>query len=196
MDTITVWWDGLDWSAQIFYGVGLLALFAVFIQVALTLFGVGDGDEAGGGWDADGDAAGHSTGSFLSFRGLTAQALGFGWGGAIGLKLGLTPLWAAAAGIVAGLALGFLFLWMMRQLARLQSDGTFKLESAVGGVGTVYLTVPPQGEGTGEVVVKAAGRAVHCKAYNDAPTVIKSGDEVNIKALQGTGVLVTPLNRS
>jgi hypothetical protein len=196
MNTINAWWGALDLSLQIFYGIGILALFAVLIQTVLTIFSGGDSD----GYSVDdgalqADHAEHSgdTMHYLSFRGLTAFAMGFGWAGAICVKLGMFPLLAALVGLVVGLAIEFSFLLMMKQLSKLQSDGTFKLEAAIGGVGTIYLTVPPKGAGAGEVIIKAAGRVVHCKAFNGADTAIKAGDEVNIKALQGTGVLVMPL---
>jgi len=203
MESMNQWWDSLDLSLQVFYGIGGLALFAVFIQTLLTMFSGGvDGSSVDDSVLHADHAAMHSdqgsgsTMHYLSFRGLTAFFMGFGWTGAICIRLGMIPLLAALVGVAVGLVIEFAFLMMMKQFSRLQSDGTFKLEKAIGGVGTVYLTVPPKGNGTGEVIVKAAGRAVHCKAFNSSETAIKAGAEVNIKALQGTGVLVAPLNVS
>ena len=189
MNTLSLWWDSLDLALQIFYAIGSLALLAVAVQLVFTMFGGDSGDDI----LADGDMEPHITGNFFSFRGLTAFAMGFGWIGAISIKWGLHPAVATGIGIVAGVAIEASFLFMMSQLSKLQSDGTFKLENAIGGIGTVYVSIPPKGKGAGEVIIKAGGRSVHSKAFNNTDTAIKSGGEVTIKALYGSGVLVDPI---
>lgn len=183
---ITDWWGGLDFSLQIFYAIAIFALGLLLIQFLILVLTGGDD-----GGDIDFDPG--TTGSFFSFKGLTALALGFGWTGVICIKAGMSPAAAAAIGVVVGVGIEALFLLMMAQIAKFQSDGTFKTESAVGCYGTVYVTVPPKGGGSGEVVVKTGTRSIHIRALSDYDKPLRNGDEVQVTALRGTAVVVHPL---
>ncbi len=189
MDIINQWWLGLDLSLQIFYGIGIFALLLLVLQSLLLL--ITGGDE---GADVDFDPG--TTGSYFSFKGLTALAMGFGWTGVICVKAGIPPLGAALIGVVVGVGIEALFLLMMMQIARLQSDGTFKTESAVGCYGTVYVTVPAKSGGAGEVVVKTGTRSVHIRAFSDCERPLRNGDEIEVVSLRGTAVLVKPVGDS
>ena len=183
---IAEWWTGLDFSLQIFYAIAIFSLGLLGIQILILVFTGGD-DGSGGDFDPG------STGSFFSFKGLTALALGFGWTGVICMKAGLSPALAAVIGVGVGVGIEVAFLFMMAQVARLQSDGTFKTESAVGCYGTVYVTVPPKNAGNGEVIVKTGTRSVHIRALSDHDQPLRSGVEVQVTALRGTAVVVKPL---
>lgn len=186
MNIVNEWWMGLDFSLQIFYGIGVFALLLLFVQVLLLL--ITGGDDGG---DTDFDPG--TTGSYFSFKGITALAMGFGWAGVICIKSGMSPVAAAGIGVVVGVGIEAAFLLMMAQVARLQSDGTFRTENAVGCYGTVYVTVPPNGSGAGEVVVKTGTRSVHIRAFSEAGKALRNGDEIEVVGLRGTAVLVKPV---
>jgi membrane protein implicated in regulation of membrane protease activity len=183
---INEWWTGLDFSLQIFYGIGIFALFLLVLQSLLLL--ITGGDEGG---DIDFDPG--TTGSYFSFKGLTALAMGFGWTGVICIKAGLSPALAAVIGAVVGIGIEAAFLLLMAQVSRLQTDGTFKTESAVGCFGTVYVTVPPKNSGAGEVVIKTGTRSVHIRAFSDVEQPLRNGAEIEVVGLRGTAVLVKPV---
>ncbi len=183
---INEWWTGLDFSLQIFYGIGIFALFLLVLQSLLLM--ITGGDDGG---DIDFDPG--TTGSYFSFKGLTALAMGFGWTGVICMKAGLSPALAAVIGVVVGIGIEAAFLLLMAQVSRLQSDGTFKTESAVGCFGTVYVTVPPKSSGAGEVVIKTGTRSVHIRAFTEGERPLRNGDEIEVVGLRGTAVLVKPV---
>ena len=178
------WWNRLDWSLHIFLVLGILSLVALVMQAILSLAFGHHGDL--------GDA--HDTGSAVfSIKGITATFFGFSWTGVIMIINGF-PVWAASlTGVVIGLALCFGYLAAMRALLHLQSDGTFKIESTIGHVATVYIAIPPKGGGYGAVTIKTPTRLAQLKAYNTGVTTLTSGQDVKITALHGAGVAVEPL---
>jgi hypothetical protein len=182
------WWSHLDWSLHAFLILGILSLVALAFQAILSLMVGHDGDI---GHDV---AGGHDTGSAVfSIKGITAAFFGFSWTGVIVLING-GPVWAATlAGIVVGLAFCFGYLAAMRALLHLQSDGTFKIESTIGLVATVYTAIPPKGVGNGVVTIKTPTRLAQLKAYNTGVTALVCGQDVKITALHGAGVAVEPL---
>jgi hypothetical protein len=153
-------------------------------QFVMTLLGLGDhGDMAvdhdlghdlhpGDHHDGGHEGHEHDQGWFvgiLSFRALVAAVTFFGIGGMIGLGGdtgggGMPPFWMALA---FGVAAMFLVAWIMRALSRLRSDGTIRIDRAVGATGTVYLPVPGERAGEGKVTLTVQGRTVELAAVTD-----------------------------
>ena len=180
------WWDRLDWPLHAFLVLGILSLVALVLQAFLTL---------AFGHDADTVDAGHDTGSAVfSLKGITATFFGFSWTGVVMIMNGF-PVWAASiTGVFVGLGLCFCYLAAMRSLLHLQSDGTFKKESTIGLVATVYIAVPPKGAGSGTITVKTPTRLAQLKAYNTGTTALAVGQDVKVTALHGAGVAVESLS--
>lgn len=178
------WWAHLDWELHVFLVLGILSLVALVLQAILAMVFGHDGDLAGG----------HDTGSStFSIKGITAAFFGFSWTGVI-MTINGAPVWAAClAGVVVGLAFCFGYLAAMRALLHLQSDGTFKIESTIGHVATVYIAIPPKGGGYGAITIKTPTRLAQLKAYNTGVSTLASGQDVKITALHGAGVAVEPL---
>lgn len=188
MASISGWWAGLEAGGQFFYGIALVATFVLLVQVALMLFGMhGGGDlevDAGGGLDAGADvpldAADFGDGSgaldhhhgdglgILSFRTIVAFLVGFGWIGVMSIESGLRPVVALIPAGLAGLAVMLVVWWLMRVLLRLGSSGTLDFANAVGEVGTVYVPIPPNREGPGQVEVMIQGRLMVVEALSSA----------------------------
>lgn len=183
------WWDALNLERQIFYGIGILALISLAIQLVLSLFGgAEDHHDFAGGEGAPGD---HSSGlSLFSMRGITAFFLGFGWAGALALKAGLGL--AAAIGIgflTGGTFMGGIYL-LLRSLLRFQSSGTLNYANAVGLIATVYTTVPAGSKAGGQIEVLLQGRLTMAEALHKGGTDLKPGTKVKVTELLGASTLV------
>jgi hypothetical protein len=90
----------------------------------------------------------------LSVQSLSAFFMGYGWIGFAAyrfLDLGFTG--AAFIGVAAGCGVAWLMIWLLRSMLKLQNNTNVHIGMARGMVGEVYVTVPPQGTGRGEVVL-------------------------------------------
>ncbi len=189
MESISNWWAALDWSFRLFYTIGFIALGVIVIQALLLLIGVGgaDIDDV----DFSGDGA-HDTGmGLVSVRTVTAFFLGFGWGGLAALSNGFQFTIA----VVAGLALGFVFMvimfYLMKLLHNLKSSGTVSLDKAIGQVGTVYVTIPAKGQGSGQIEVMIQGRLMTLTACsNDAVSISPQQKVKIVNMLDGNTFIV------
>lgn len=140
-------------------GGGVLAL-----QLLLGLFGL---DHHDGALDvhAEGvDGTGADALHWLSVRVLASGALFFGLAGltleARGASLWLALPVALVAGVVAAYGVALLMRWVMR----LESDGTARIEEALGLPGTVYLSIPGERAAPGKVTLALAGRTMEVQA--------------------------------
>jgi hypothetical protein len=159
-----------DWSelasrgtdAVAYMGMALIGTMLFVIRLILALFGGDDGgdfdigDDGGGlGHGADSDAAF----SLFSLLSILAFFMGTGW-------MGLTArfdldLGSVASGILAvgvGLIMMVIASGMMFVIQRAGHEVKYDVNSAVGHIGRVYLTIPAKGEGAGQVEINVSGR--------------------------------------
>ncbi len=184
-------WRALNPELQIFYGIGIIALVILLLQLLISFF-LGDSDS----FDLDVDGHGDGMGVF-SVRGVTAFFIGFGWTGAIilrsGHSLGLAVLGGAVAGIVFMVAIFF----MMRSMMKLQTSGTLNYANAVGEVATVYVTIPADTKAGGQVEVMIQGRLMTAEAIYRGSVAISPGTKVQVIDRVGSSTLVVaPLSSS
>jgi hypothetical protein len=100
--------------------------------------------------------------SLAGLRPLAAGVAFFGLAGAAVRARGGSTGAALLAAVPAALAAAALTAALLRTLLRLDSDGTVRLEGAVGAEATVY--VPVRGAAAGKVQLALQGRLVECSA--------------------------------
>ncbi len=155
-------------------------LGGAILVLQLVLGAAGLGTHALDTIDADADH------DFLSIRALASGLAFFGlagmWVQATGRGLWLA---LAVAAVVGGAALTVV-AWAMRQMMRLERDGTVRMESAVGSPATVYLGIPG-GTAPGKVHLTLGGRTVECQAVSAKP--LATGTPVVVVDVLGPGTL-------
>jgi hypothetical protein len=147
------------------------------LQIVAGFFGLGgDHDLHFGHHDLGGSDVGEGL-QLLSVRSLAAALAVYG---ASGLWLAtFLPPWAAVLGAaVPGFLAALATAYLMRSLVRMESDGSLRLEEAVGATGQVYLTVPGDSTGTGLVQFPLQGRSVELKAVTREKEALKTGASV------------------
>ncbi len=190
MEEVQQRWVVLTTAQQIFYGIGILAGLSTLLLAVLAIFGI-EHHDAVDALDADFD---HGGGGIFSIKPLTGFFLGFGWGGGIALSSGLSVLAATACGFGAGAAIMAVIVLMFRAILGMKSDGTMRINEAVGAIGTVYITLPASKASGGQVMVKFSGRQETFAALNASDRVIPSGEKIKVLSIvDGQTVLVGPL---
>ncbi|MCP4218976.1 MAG: hypothetical protein GY765_30360 [bacterium] len=125
----------------------------------------------------------------LSLQSITAFFMIFGL---VGLALSKQNNLAAPFAVIGALAGGIGAMWLIgklfKSLSRLQSDGTMNVHHAVGEEGTVYLTIPADGEGKVQVTVQETMREL--TAVSKYKKEIKTGEKVVVDSVTDAGILV------
>jgi len=175
-------------ASDIFWSIGWIGLFLIIIQAVLGIFVGHDGDvSASGSVDLQG---GHGGGAgVVSLKTVSALLLGFGFGGAWMMQAGYNVGIAAAGGIGIGFLMGGAYFLLMNSLYRLRSDGTSSLSQAINHSGTVYIRIPGNASGAGEVQVCFGGRMQNVKAYTRG-LELPTGTAVQVVALHGDAALL------
>ena len=182
------WWNSLTLPLQVFYATGITAGILLVIEALLTLSGLGHHNLSDSSIDHP-DQLG-----VISVRTITGFFFGFGWSGTIAIKSGLSLIASIAIACAVGLCFLLAIYLLMRGLFSLRASGTLDYRNAIGQVGTVYVTVPPNRGGSGQVEVMIQGRLMTISCLTAHPTLLAPLTKVRVVDLidQGT-VEVQPL---
>ncbi len=183
------WWDSLAAAHRFFVLVGIASgVVALFLTLGAVL---GFGHDAPELSMDHGDSAGDAEG--FSLRSVTGFCLAFGWGGAASLAAGHSLAVASAIAVVSGVAVMALIQVLMKSMRRLRSDGTMRIENAVGAEGEVYVTVPPAGAPGGQAVVIFKNRQETLPAVQTGETPLSAGTRIRVTAVSGRTLTVSKL---
>jgi hypothetical protein len=170
------WFSALSTPLMIFYSLAIFASLILVIQIVLFIFGIGDDLDM---VDMD---SGEGLG-FLSVRSITGFLGGFGWTGVIALESGLSAGLASLLGIVVGGGMMISVAFLMKTLYSLRESGNIDYSTAIGKVGTVYLPIPPDQSGPGQIRIMVQGRLKVVPAYTESKKTIPSQQKVWIVGL-------------
>ncbi len=190
-ESLSAWWNVLNWDIQIFYAVGGIAFVVVVIQALLTLLGTGGTDvDVPGEFAPEGDIS-HDAGlGLISVRTLTAFFMGFGLTGGTILENGYAFPWAIAGALLVGFAFMFIIFWVMKLLYSLRASGNIRPDSALGATGTVYVAVPPNRVAGGQVEVLVSGRLMTLAAVTADAEKIPAGALVRVTEVLPSNILL------
>ena len=183
------WWNSLTLTSQVFAAIAIPATAVMLVQAILLLIGFGlDTDVDGDGVpDADVD---HDGLGLISIRGITAFFSVGGWAGFVadagGLPAAVSALIAVTAGMVALIGIAVLF----KSIYKLQGNGNLSIENAVGREGSVYLAVPPKGQGRGKIMLLLQDRLTELDAVNDGDVPLHTGDIVTVLSVADAQTVV------
>lgn len=194
--------DLLFGPQTVWFGVPALVGTLFFVlRLAMVTMGIdfGDGADADAGGGFDGAAGGEdaisvedgvdhaestSVFKFLSIQTITAFAMGFGWGGILGLEtFGYSVGTSLLVAIGMGVAFAWFIVWLFQLMYAMESSGNVGIRRAMGCEGVAGSVIPAGGETTGRVRLTIGDRQRAFGARTD-------GDEIRM----GARVRVTRVN--
>jgi membrane protein implicated in regulation of membrane protease activity len=141
---------------------------------------------------ADGEATGDHADAgmkLLTFQGLMAFFMMFGLMGLWGMRGGMI---GATLSFITAVATGVGSAWLIalltRFMMRMQSSGTLDIYNALGQEGSVYLTIPAEGEGKVQVTIQ--DRLMVMDAASGDKEELKTGERIRVIGISGTSILV------
>lgn len=157
-------------------------------------------DALGGSGDFDGntEAASGSHGAtmpfglrLLSLRSIIAFVAVGAWVGYT-LLYALDWYWAIIIAVACGFAAACGMAAALIGMEKLQSNGNINPANALGKIGTVYLTVPPERTGKGKINILIQERYAEYEAMTDSDESIPTSAQIKVVGLiEGNVLLVT-----
>ena len=183
--------DALSGMELLFAGSALLGGLLFLAWFVLTMIGGLAGDIAGDIFGADVGFDADLSFKALTFQGISAFTMMFGL---IGLAI-MQANYDVTLAILGGAAAGGLSMYAVAKLFQgflmLESEGTMKIDEAIGARGTVYLRIPTTG--TGQVQVTFQGTERTLDAISNGEVEIGTGTYITVVDRVGTVLVVEPL---
>lgn len=187
------WFNGLSALEQTLFVVAAFATTVFAIQVAFTLFGIGEADDADPDQGAIADDVGTSDipfGDVFTIRNGVSFLMGLGWGGLMAYDWGLThTVLALLVGMFVGAVFVGVNMGLLALMSMLRHEGNLDVENAVGRPATVSLAVPERRSGVGKVSVSVQGRLLECHAVTDGGALARNMS-VTVVGLAGSQLVV------
>jgi hypothetical protein len=180
--------SNLDPFIKVFWFVAIPASVIFLIQTVMTFAGVDSHDGVSADFDADlhhGDAPFQ----LFTFRNLINFLLGFSWTGISFYGTIESKVVVIVLSFIIGAAFVAAFFAIMNQIQKLAEDNSFKLDSAINQIGSVYLTIPEKKSGKGKVQVSVKGAFHELDAITENDK-IESSAMVRIVRIESNNLVV------
>lgn len=185
--TFLDWFSNLEPGIKIYWAIAIVSSIVFLIQTIVSLIGIGDFEtdlDVGGG---DGmDSSGFS--DLLSMRNAINFLLGLGWSGVCFYDRISNGFILALVSIIFGLAFVAIFIYVFKKMMKLESNGAFDINTAMGKTCDVYLRIPANRAGTGKVQISFSGSVQELDAVTDGE-MIPSGSKVTVVEILNNKIL-------
>lgn len=180
------WFNGLGGMDKTFAVCAAAGGIIFTIKFILMFIGA----DADVDFDADtGDVDGGML--WISTFSITAFIMMFGLGGLTSSLQFKLPMGASfAIAVVTGFVMILLLRLVIKQVMKLHSSGTMKVDSAIGSEGTVYLKIPTEGKGKVQLIVQGTMQTLDAVTDDNSDlttgTVVEVVDVINSSILKVT----------
>lgn len=187
MDTIMEMYNALSPDMKVYWTIAIITTLIFAIQTLLTFIGI-DHTDVDFQFSGDVDAsAGNTldtggTMQLFTIRNIVNFLLGLGWGGVCWSTIVEDKVILTILSVATGIAFVIIFLFILKGMMGLESNGAYKMEDCVGSICDVYLRIPAERGGQGKVQVSLNGSVHEFTAITDGE-LLPSGTKVKIESL-------------
>lgn len=132
----------------------------------------------------------YSSLQLFTVQGIVAFLAVSGWVSIAALSSGVPSAGAIPLGLVAGFFAMYGIAKLVQISKKLTENGTIDFRNAIGENATVYIPIPPTGEGEGKVTLTLQGRFMECSAVSNEREMLKTGTAVRVTDLNGEVLVV------
>lgn len=160
------------------------------LQTIATFFGADADSDIDTDFDMDGDTGGDLDFHVFSLRNLINFLLGFSWTG--------ISFWDTIANkgilillsVIVGILFVALFFVIIKQIMKLAEDNSFKVAETLHKSGEVYLTIPANKEGKGQILISVRGSMHQLQAMTEKDEKLASGTLVKVVRIENENILI------
>ncbi len=170
-------------TVDLYWNIAIISSSLLGLLVLLNLFGF-DVDEI----EIDG------LGDAFSFNALIAFFCIAGWTGYLAhdmTDMGSTLILGTS--VAVGIVFYIVSIYFLDKLKGIETKGNVRIEGAIGQTGTVYLTIPANQQGDGQIQITIQGglRTYYAQTKGDA---IPTGEQVLVYDIENKKLLVEKYN--
>lgn len=203
-ENLSTWWVAMTAFERVFWYMAIPSSIFGVLSLISSMFGLGHDSTHDGSFETDhsidhghtdtGDSHDHNNDSLLKL--LTVKNIimffaGTGWMGIIGVDAGWSKTTTTIVALIVGILFTALFALIFRVISRMTESGTItSYESTLGQIGEVYLPIPTQRQGIGQVQMAVAGRIREIDALTDDTENLPTNTKVRVTSIISENILL------
>lgn len=200
MTDFNIWWEAIPTLQKTFWLIAIPFTVIFLIQTVLTLIGL-DADhdvdiDADFDIDTDTDIDGAEAMigglKFFTVRNFITFFTVFSWSGIVFSRMGLASFIVFALAAILGLVVMLIVAYMFLGMSRMVQSGSIDIQNAVSQIGEVYIPIPADKKGKGQIQLAVQGRIEEFDAVTEDLTSLPTGTKVLVlEVLSGQLLSVT-----
>ena len=187
MDNLLLFFEQQSSLMQVFWGAAVISTIIMLLQTILSLVGMGDTDLETG---VDGGLDDASGADLFTVKNIVNFFVGFGWGGVSFCDFIENDILLVIVAVVTGIAFVAIFIFVFKQMMKLESNSAVGAEACVGNSADVYLRIPAKRSGKGKIQISINGSVREFDAITDSEEPIPTGAVVVVVELVGKSTLL------
>lgn len=191
MDNLLLFFEQQSSLMQVFWGAAVISTIIMLLQTILSLVGIGDSDIETG---VDGGLDDVSGADLFTVKNIVNFFVGFGWGGVSFRDFIENDILLVLVAVVTGIAFVAIFIFVFKQMMKLEGNSAVGAEACVGQTADVYLRIPAKRSGKGKIQISINGSAREFDAITDSEEPISTGAVVVVVELVGKSTLLVKCN--
>jgi hypothetical protein len=184
--------NGLEPLLRTFWYIAIPTSLFFAIQTVMTFVG-GDADGVDADFDSDVDtdfdAAGDLDFHIFSLRNLINFLLGFSWSGISFWNVIANKTLLIFIALIVGALFVAIFFMVIKQIMKLAEDNSFHIKETVGKTAEVYLSIPENMSGNGQVLISVKGSTHQLIAMTEGEK-IKTGALARVDRIENENILI------
>lgn len=185
IESFIAWYESIDAQLQFYWACALISSALFLIQLVLMITGMDFSDV-----DIDVDVPDADTGfSLVSIKSLITFFLGLGWAGVSFWNMIPNRIVLALVGISVGVLFMLVFFLLLKQVLKLEHDGSYRLVDSVGKVADVYVPIPEGKTGIGKVQLSLNGSVLEFNALTEGSR-LATGQKARVREVVNNDTLL------
>ena len=200
MTDFSLWWEAITYPEKIYWYITIPFTIIFLFQMILVVMGLDADHDLDMDTDADIDVSTDVDASEVAIAGLRIFTLRnvivfftmFSWSGIILSRSGMNPVMVFIMSALAGAVLALMVAALYWGVSKMVQSGSMDMRNTVSQIGEVYIPIPADKKGQGQVQLAVQGRIEEFDAITDDDNVLATGSKVLVlEVLKEDLLLVT-----
>ncbi len=196
MQDFSIWWDAIAYPEKIYWYITIPFTIIFLFQMVLVMMGLDANHDLD--MDTDVDVSTDVDASEVAIAGLRIFTLRniiifftmFSWSGIFFSRSGISPLVVFVLSAIIGAIFAMTIAVMYWTFTKMVQSGSMNIRNAVSQIGEVYIPIPANKKGQGQVQLAIQGRIEEFDAITDDKSILPTGSKIMVLEVLKEGLLL------
>ncbi|MGB0930835.1 MAG: hypothetical protein ACPGVB_08670 [Chitinophagales bacterium] len=196
MSDFNIWWEAISYPEKLYWYISIPFTIIFLVQVVLTFIGMDADHDVD--LDVDVDLDGSVDAAEVAISGIRIFTVRntiifftiFSWAGIAFSRAGMSDPVVFIAAVILGVIISAIVASIFWSITKMVQSGNIDLNNAVSQIAEVYIPIPADKKGQGQIQMAIQGRIEEFDAITDDESVLSTGSKVLVLEVLKDGLLL------